>query len=112
MTPKTKQNHIEEIKAMARESFRDHRILEDEPWGWRIGRQGSSVHMAYVIVTGRFITVQGDLDIVSFAYAPGGGKADVLCWIADSSIDYARGKAAIGRRSIAKSRGSRYTRDA
>lgn len=105
MKPQSHKDYVADIEEMAKRSFARHQILRYTPGpgfegSWLVGEPHCSIFRAQVIVTyDCSIIVHGDIDVVCFQRYHGGpntSPAEVIAWMATSSIDYVTEKANIG----------------
>jgi hypothetical protein len=80
----------------AEEWFKDHQVHRDVDVGWVFKKPGTANLMTHVIVLGGYVTLNGDIDLCSFAGCHS-DKHSALEWVANFDCEYyAHQKASIG----------------
>ncbi len=96
MNRKGRKERIEDIRKMARESYKDHVITEQFGvrmkglWGqhWVVRNTSSIIHLGEIVVLyGPRLIVHGDIPDVLFGHF-GGTYDEIVEWVAESQLDY------------------------
>jgi hypothetical protein len=102
MKPISRREYEEALQKQAQEDMSGHDVYRAiDSHQWRVFTPGTNIFAAYIAVMGPCVAVWGDIEGCFFAYGPKGQRPeDILRWLADSNIGYAREKASIGMTSI------------